>query len=714
MEMDTDTTVPTSPPAGSALKPENPGAARRREAEAWLETFFQKKGISALFDGLITHWRSCDGPGHPHWRMFKASAKLILGMIHAHGIEEGEPDSVRRLMRADGREIEGIERRIETTDAQWLKRRNDRLEDWDCSRWHVLNSLCTLPQSNPAINSQRLELDYDKLQREFYDQSFLGDHDATFADVLEGYERQLTPGQKAAVEEMPTEQLNQPSEGQGMHNTTSKFYHSRSLAIVQSSGTGKSRLVQQLNGHTFSRPEGVAVHLTFYLCFRRKDEDGFPYGDWRFYKWVSEDLFHDSVPPDLRTRSMLPILYNIRWITLFRAIYRASAEEVRKIEGRQSNETLAEEWKKRSAAPTEVPAGSRHEAHQFVHLYNQTEVQAQDLWSSVLELATKCNTAADLLAGERNLLSVDAEELRKLLAQTHDDQVWFHICLDELANASWSGVPREPAGTTNQFAWVEDLRALFCPDENIELPPRFWLIMLGTNASFSALNPAVHEASSSRISRGQLKHFPPYMHCVTNVWLANHPTEHAQIMRASPYAASRPHILALWGRPLWKSLVEYENPLHPIQAGARLELCGIGLAVILGKLLRLSLRAPDLSRSNLDKGRLFALLSQRIELDNGSELDSLYHRHATASAAEQKRQVDRHLRVLCDATEAGDAVVTYTMCEPLVSHMAAAVMGNASPVKPGDDVRTLWATCWDALHSLVSTQVIMTRGSTAR
>lgn len=100
--------------------------------------------------------------------------------------------------------------------------------------------LCSAPQTQDA--AARSELDAQQFAKAFYDGSY--------ADPNQGVARALNF-------------FNHVSENGGV-----KDFYSKSVAVVQSSGSGKSRLIYELAART----------PTIYVCLRKSDDTGIPKG----------------------------------------------------------------------------------------------------------------------------------------------------------------------------------------------------------------------------------------------------------------------------------------------------------------------------------------------------------------------------------------------------------------------------------------------------
>ncbi|CEH18354.1 hypothetical protein CBOM_04763 [Ceraceosorus bombacis] len=680
------------------------------EAELWLENLFRDANVGEAFELICLLYNTCDGPEHPRWGDMQLAFHCILSCIMKtkNKKESNTPEAVCDLFK--GREDQSqldILNAIFEADAYFERRKPVSLGKMKFQRLEMLRGF--FPPPFPESNLRTTRSDdarvYAQLTSEFYDTTFLGDADAFFARVLAKYERTFTYERLQTVIEMQDstrEDASDDASGNVLMDTSEELagnssqtaastsnsgphdsspdqstrssgqdpervfgpdqilptpYHSRSLAVVQSSGTGKSRLIQQLNGYIPPDQRTATLHLTFYLCFRPKNESGFPLGDWRFLAWLSEDV-RKGLP---RSAPRSGACYEVRWITLLRAIYQASFASIHDYHG-DSYHTLAQYWQQTSSPKKGAGDAWSHEGHLDVPLYDEVQETANKLWLEVIRdlNANSYKHEAFFVRKYRTLLRADALALETTLAarvRAEQAQVWFHVCLDELANIRPWHLKAETKA--EKLAWVEDLRSLFCPDdETTLLPPRFWIIMLGTNASFATPRPALPVTCSSRVESGKRRHLPPYTHPVQNVWLKADAARAATILHASPLQASRVHVLALWGRPLWRSRIVYDK-VDPILGPAELACCGgESLTFVLQKLLRLPIATLDFSTISLDTSRLFALLGRRIALDDGAGDEESCGTLSVMNPAEQKRQVDEHLRMLHNISKAGDIFST--------------------------------------------------------
>ncbi|PWN44811.1 hypothetical protein IE81DRAFT_345205 [Ceraceosorus guamensis] len=486
-------------------------------------------------------------------------------------------------------------------------------------------------------------------------------------------------------------------------------WHSRSLALIQSSGTGKSRLVHELNGLLCDDGDAGALHLTFPLCFREENEAAFPMGDWEVLVWLREDMA--QYVPSACAQISLPELYRMRWIAFLRSIYRASATIIERCPGDTPNE-LREYWLEQCRSSVDALSEQRQEGHHNVHLYSLAKTEAEECWLEAVEDVTARSANYDsnshLFAKDqlKNLVE-DAAKLRSLLddflpRKRWNVKVWFHICLDEVANIR----PAHLKQTKSDFSWLEQVRSMYCPDPRHQMPPLFWIIMLGTNAGFAALSPAQKDATSGRVASGKLVQFPPYLLTISDLWLRRPSSQRTGVFRATPYQATRPHVLALWGRPLWQSLVGYQDQ-NPILGDADLTfLGGQQLTFVLQKLRNQAVSSPSVVGLKLTSTHYLALLGQRLVLDGGHDFAEsiVYCRHPCISEDDQKQMVDEHLRMLRNINRTGDAVATFVMSEPLVSHMAATELRHLAKGRIDYDAglygeitaQAIFAVCKDA------------------
>ncbi|PWN39221.1 hypothetical protein IE81DRAFT_350377 [Ceraceosorus guamensis] len=295
-----------------------------------------------------------------------------------------------------------------------------------------------------------------------------------------------------------------------------------------------------------------------------------------------------------------------------------------------------------------------------------------------------------------------AFHLRAALDRFGSDDIWFNIALDEVATLEPAVLKRE-----RSFLWIEDLRSIFCPAaKSTQLPPRFWLLLLGTNACFQALSPAVAAAVSSRVNKGYLRHHHPFTMAARNVHLDANSELLDAIESAPPIKACQVHVLAFFGRPLWHAMISYDEQ-DPLNGEPDIENLGDAVnSFVLNKVLKTVDSGVDLQPANLTEAQCFALLSQRMELDDGASIAQTDSRLPGSAIEFQKTQINEHLRILDDMNAAGNAIKTYTMCEPLVSAIVAIAMSRDLTAQAA-----VWKTCWTHLHSLIATRAIIDQGA---
>ncbi|CAO1612747.1 unnamed protein product [Sympodiomycopsis kandeliae] len=496
-------------------------------------------------------------------------------------------------------------------------------------------------------------------------------------------------------------------------------YHSRCLSLIQSSGCGKSRLVQELQ----KAPECYVISI----CLR-KEKDlgqyGYPLGDTEICKLLTEPAGLSKVP-----QRDGGYVQRIRVAAFLSSLYTQAAMILK--EKRPPSMSAANVWARRIARPNREKGPNYRE--QFLHGVLQSARALLEEWQTISEESSAMSAA-------QNTAIRAAIDLQGLL----EPNALLIVALDEASTLS--------EGSKHQTHSIDSVRSLFVPSisESLSAPARSWLLLCDTNSSLGTIVPRQAEATSARLYQGTLKLFGPFFAFPINVKLTKD-RQNKLLWELPPLVSSIRSIQALFGRPLWSSYVVTKAPSRPPTAtdscSAQLEGLpgpqpqGLPDSASFGKPPTRRGRVSDQSKTSvhtagstsapltgdvhcllttgtillklfsrhdehgkfgpLDDDATIALLNQRLSLDFMG--DTTFGSRLPVAAEEfTRRQVHHHLRYI---TGYGDfAMQTKAISEPVVTAVVATLFRDEAAQMKWIHVtrdlvdRTLWSHAWSTLR----------------
>ncbi|PWN46447.1 hypothetical protein IE81DRAFT_344054 [Ceraceosorus guamensis] len=279
---------------------------------SWLEKIASDE--SRHMANVVQGWHNVQLSQSSEWRRFSKSLLMLLESIDIEMDDPNAPPFIKSFLQGQNT-IQHLKQRVEM-GANWERRRHKPLDDpaVEAPLLVILKGLRSHTGMRfDASNDHRHADAISHLEHSFFTANFAGTRHIRLAQYLATYEAAFTEERRRVVASLPEDIL----EESGRH----PLPHSRSLAILQSSGTGKSRLVNELGNLAQDIPssdKASTVHLVFTLCFRKPNEVGFPLGDASYYDWLCDPDFGSRLINDgIACR----LVFKIRLIALLNAIY---------------------------------------------------------------------------------------------------------------------------------------------------------------------------------------------------------------------------------------------------------------------------------------------------------------------------------------------------------------------------------------------------------
>ncbi|KAH8109487.1 hypothetical protein DFH11DRAFT_1812607 [Phellopilus nigrolimitatus] len=410
-------------------------------------------------------------------------------------------------------------------------------------------------------------------------------------------------------------------------------YYAKSFSIVQSSGTGKSRLVHHLaeEGKCFliymnlgnsplayPTEDGIPVQL---LCPNLQSYE-------RLDQYCSVDQKYEAI-----------------YSAFFAAMFRCFASELTKLRnehGNDSSRELARKWFERFSGPR--AKGSRIDFFKRLQLEFSREIDA--VWKQLRNYPKLSNTTSGPTQGvvTGSGVLVKACKTVETAIELSGEKLPLVIVFDE---ASRIAELEKDAGLIMNPAQIL-CKVISDYSHNCDLP--IWSVFISTNSriagDFSG-SPKVKTQDSDRIRIGGELLFRPFTELGFNQ--LSKPLKDIDMA-----SVSRIDNLIGFGRPLWMAQYSHAN-------------LGIPQMVTLGQ--------TKLARGNFQntQAQLLAILAQRFCLDLafGHPLTVDFEKEGVAS----------HMRYLITTTENRDVLFATYPSEPFLSHCAAELLwsGDSAP-----------------------------------
>jgi len=408
-----------------------------------------------------------------------------------------------------------------------------------------------------------------------------------------------------------------------------KFYNSsrnfgRCIPIVQSSGTGKSRLVAELGNQV----------VTLSVCFRKSKD---PKAGWPPADEPAYSFFKDERNPEYKGEELAAAFLG--------ALMDVVAE---KLEARDASVTSLkarmEDW--RLDTPKYPTKSSRHRCFQQVRDKAEALLLRQD--PSVENMRMK-SPKPDGNAPSPSLWHIElykvfcspyAQKLAEVL-KAHEQRT-FVIAFDE---CSYLGKPTPDTIPERSPLWIMSLIALqriIKAADAVEIPGlTIWHLLLDTNSSAFDLTPSGPLAPSQRLAEDFIQ-LPPWPYLGFNQMVDKN---HLSTIKKPSDSLTIEH-QKVYGRPYWSYLTTHEV-----------------LSVAIHKLFFASNFYPT------NEDHVFAAFAVRVALEIAD---------GEASERLAANAVRSHMRILCGVV--GSLVITTSPSEPMLAIAAAQALNSSTEV----------------------------------
>ncbi|CAO1638181.1 unnamed protein product [Sympodiomycopsis kandeliae] len=478
-------------------------------------------------------------------------------------------------------------------------------------------------------------------------------------------------------------------------------WHSRSLILLNSSGMGKSRLMEQVGRCEENRCGHDMHHLVIEFCLRPPPTSivaskGFPEGDEKVYEFLNAPIRNASSPTEavfaMRVRAIALLTASFEYIAFY---LEDRAEETRACAASVHRSWVASFSKRNAEEQTSL-------RRQFVDTVQQRATQMAASARSNLDVDMETQSVEEAVDSIVAQLLTDLATVSKDCFAMLPPGCWINFALDEAGSICPAGLADVTSVVQDETATsalcVDLLRWLFVPTPTFTLPSRCWLTLLDTNSSLATLIPEVTKIPSFRLRTGLMKQFSPWTGFPTDMLFRDAAAARKLIEDLSVVEGCSWTIMAEFGRSLWASYTEPSGrvTLDP-QAISHLE-----PLLIAAKLLnRPSFQLTDLQ--SLSPSELIGLLSQRLSFDF-TETARSTGQHPISMRSFLRDQVQHHLRYVVEVNADDGTLKTVTQSEPIVSFVVEELM-RTSTQSPA-----LLDTAWQAVLAMRGSGISCHRG----
>ncbi|KIL60391.1 hypothetical protein M378DRAFT_26527 [Amanita muscaria Koide BX008] len=420
--------------------------------------------------------------------------------------------------------------------------------------------------------------------------------------------------------------------------------YSKSVAVVQSSGTGKSRMLTETGNYIFTLP----------ICLRQQNGTGYPPGDGEVVQFL-------NLTTNIRNRH---ISYRVHAdIACFLAAAHETMlkwlKDIMEKEECADTTELRKRWHQRME-----PEGPNREARQ--QFFNEVVERAKELAKDP-KIMKSPNSDASGLPKER--ANPKAEAIAKRVGELYEN--FTKIPTENLMKylSKLPGAENPPLCVTyfdEEVGLGDSYWALLRLLSHQDRSTRMWYVFMGTKARPSYLSPPSGNTNSLRLRDEIVELLPPYI----GLGFDQHEIykEKKEIITTMDHFQTIEH-LAQYGRPLWSATLETVPPPVVIDSAV----------LKLTNTKSFSSEDKDLAFAlSENKDLVFAVLSQRLSLDTvltGSEAVELAH-----------RSVSHHMRLLTGLTAKRDILYTHSPSEPILVLASAKLLYNRFDKKRLADV----------------------------
>ncbi|KAF8325609.1 uncharacterized protein EI90DRAFT_3072219 [Cantharellus anzutake] len=405
--------------------------------------------------------------------------------------------------------------------------------------------------------------------------------------------------------------------------------YARLLPVVQSSGMGKSRMVDEFSKYHFVVPFNL-----------RKGVEGYPAPDHAILHWLTYPGLSQLASDD-------------RFSAFLTALFEKLSDVLDDLKSRIKSSKLSDAEK--TATLKNYPESLAEQFRLFMTVGQQFDEQGPlrvQFYKDVLNRANKASrlfyVAAMTLTVEAaifstvELTSVIKRVLEKIAPDYQSAQHTPVLCLafDEAHTLTTPNPGGDPIPFTSLRRALRALRTF-----------PIWSLFLSTTGKSDQFSPPSHLDPSSRILKGELVSIKPF-----SALGFDHMAKEFDGVMTLDNVTELSYRLSL-GRPLW--LTRYQA------GGDRVKETITTFAI--EKLL-----CRAWKRDNLARAEMFAVMSHRLVLDFNTTVYSGQQR--AEAERDQMRQVERHMRVCLGVKEGFESVVTVAASEPILTEAAATIL----------------------------------------
>ncbi|KIL57071.1 hypothetical protein M378DRAFT_16508 [Amanita muscaria Koide BX008] len=407
--------------------------------------------------------------------------------------------------------------------------------------------------------------------------------------------------------------------------------YSKSVAVVQSSGTGKSRMLTETGNYIFTLP----------ICLRQQSGTGYPPGDEDVVKHLCLTKYINNCSISYRVHVIIACFLGAAYETMLKWL-----EDIMEKEKCADTTALRKCWHQRME-----PEGLKREERQ--KFFNELETDPKIMKSHNPNDPKEAKAEAIAKpAGElyENFTKIPTENLMKYLSKLPGAEN-PPLCVTYFD---------EEAGLGDSY-WAL-LRLLSHQDRSTKM----WYVFMGTKARPSYFSPPPGNTNSLRLRDEIVQLLPPYV----ALGFDQHQIykEKKEIIATMDHFQTIEH-LAQYGRPLWSATLETVPPPVVVDSAV----------LKLTNTKSFSSEDKDLAFAvSENKDLVFAVLSQRLSLDTvlaGSEAVEL-----------AQRSVSHHMRLLTGLTAKRDILYTNSPSEPILVLASAKLLYNRFDKKRLADV----------------------------
>ncbi|KAF8430602.1 hypothetical protein BGX38DRAFT_1146839 [Terfezia claveryi] len=454
-------------------------------------------------------------------------------------------------------------------------------------------------------------------------------------------------------------------------NTTRQYhqnFYAKIIPIIQSSGMGKSRLMDELS----------KIHLTILFTFRKNGESGFPPGDPEITRFVDKALSWKGNKPQ-RSQEELMMAHS-HALALVLGALRTLSKWLRRQALKANKDVLPQEdiarkWYERMAprskdveisstgALSDIIATTRSKrrikfCNQTIHMAEKIlqELNEDKEWKAFFMPETDDFEGLESLEYAQKLQQRVNRIIMRLVSIPDADPPRLLLVFDESSRLF---------DTSGGGHFFPALRRIL----RVLRQQPIWTFLLSTDSAMDLLAKPSNEEQSQRLVIHQLGRYDPFIALQLDLSMVEKMSScKGQLLRTPLNGFSTPEHMAMFGRPLWAM---YEKcAIHTIHTFA------------LAKLFN-----SDGSYNPANKDHVFAAMAYRLSLDpTTSVVDSSAKNLA-------RRAVCAHLRVVVQMDLTTGTFETTTPSEPIAVDSLAMML--CLRIVPGG--HTYWQASLDTL-----------------